>query len=166
METQSPIVTSESRCHYDLSTVRRATSGDLPALVAIEQESFIDAWTAETIADSITEPRTIVLVATVDEIVRGYGVAWTLGDEGDIMHLAVAPAWRRHGLGRALLQALLAACVQVGAQRVLLEVRAGNEAAHRLYEQLGFMAVGTRRRYYRDGEDALTMEWEGEAMRN
>lgn len=57
----------------------------------------------------------------------------------------------------AALHRLPRGCRRDGAESVLLEVRASNEAALRLYDSLGFQRVGLRRRYYADGEDALLM---------
>jgi ribosomal-protein-alanine N-acetyltransferase len=72
------------------------------------------------------------------------------------MNVAVDPDHRRRGLGRALLEHLLA---EVGEDAAMtLEVRRTNASAMRLYERLGFRAAGIRRRYYQDnGEDALVM---------
>lgn len=140
--------------------IRAAVPGDINDLMVIEQASFVDPWSRETIASSLEEERTFVLVAVESGVICGYGVAWALGDEGDIMHIAVAPAARRRGIGTHLLKELLGACVKHGATKVLLEVSVGNHAARNLYERLGFVEVGLRRRYYRDGEDAVTMCWD------
>jgi ribosomal-protein-alanine N-acetyltransferase len=75
-------------------------------------------------------------------------------DEVEILLVAVVPHARRRGVGRALVEALLA---DAGARRAHLEVRASNRAAIALYERTGFVAAGVRKRYYADGEDALVM---------
>ena len=84
-------------------------------------------------------------------------VAWLVGDELTIMHVATAPAWRRQGVGRALMQAGIERARQVGASSVWLEVRVSNAPARAMYEALGFVNRGQRRAYYADGEDALVM---------
>lgn len=53
----------------------------------------------------------------------------------------VAPTVRRHGAGRALVQAVDDWGRAWGAQRVILWVLAGNEAAHRFYERIGFRVL-------------------------
>jgi [ribosomal protein S18]-alanine N-acetyltransferase len=78
-------------------------------------------------------------------------------DEAEILTLAVAPAARRQGLGRALLAAALARARARGVTAMFLEVAAGNMAARTLYAAAGFERVGLRRGYYPDGADALVL---------
>lgn len=86
----------------------------------------------------------------------------TDGAEAHITTLVVAPTHRRRGIAPFLLTALLRRSVERGAVAATLEVRAGNQAARRLYRQFGFAPVGVRRDYYPDGpdgdsEDAIIM---------
>lgn len=139
--------------------IRPATRTDLDALIAIERASFHDPWAPSSIESSLNNEHVFVLAATFENAICGYGVAWTVGDEGEITHIAVAPEARQQGVGSALLQEMIAECRQRGAEKVFLEVRSSNERAQRLYERHGFQKVGLRRRYYRDGEDAIVMQW-------
>ncbi|MBV9866855.1 MAG: ribosomal protein S18-alanine N-acetyltransferase [Abitibacteriaceae bacterium] len=139
--------------------VRHATRADLGALIVIERASFHDPWAPSSIESSLENERIFVLVATIENMVCGYGVAWTVGDDGEVTHIAVAPEARQQGVGSTLLQEMISECRQRGAEKVFLEVRPSNERARRLYERLGFQKVGLRRQYYRDGEDAIVMQW-------
>jgi ribosomal-protein-alanine N-acetyltransferase len=77
--------------------------------------------------------------------------------EASVHTIGVDPAWQRLGIGRALLEALLAKADEVHAP-VFLEVRTDNDAAIGLYEAHGFSRIGVRRRYYlNSGADAYTM---------
>lgn len=76
-------------------------------------------------------------------------------DEADLAEIAVAPRARRRGLGRRLVDHLVADARARGVARVFLEVRVGNTPARALYEAVGFAVCGRRRRYYADGEDGL-----------
>jgi ribosomal-protein-alanine N-acetyltransferase len=77
--------------------------------------------------------------------------------EASVHNIAVDPAWRGRGVGRALLDALLARADEAHAQ-VFLEVRTDNAPAIALYEKHGFSRIGLRRRYYQpSGADAYTM---------
>jgi len=142
--------------------IRPAVSDDASCIVAIARDSFIDPWTEgslrEAVDQSVAGERTVVVVATVNGAVCGYAVAWTVGDEGEIADLAVAPEHRGCGIGARLLEAVLGLCARRSAARIFLEVRAGNDGARRLYERCGFVQIGVRRNYYRDGEDALVMK--------
>ncbi len=87
----------------------------------------------------------------------GFVLARVAADEAEILTLAVAPAMRRHGLGRELMQAAMAAAAGRGAASVALEVAERNAAARSLYAGLGFAGVGRRRGYYGAGGDALIL---------
>lgn len=81
--------------------------------------------------------------------------AWLVVDELHITAVAVHPKHRRQGLGRRVLEALLAEAREAGAEHATLEVSSVNEAAMALYASLGFGVIAVRRGYYRNGEDAL-----------
>ncbi len=87
----------------------------------------------------------------------GFVLARVAADEAEILTLAVAPALQRQGLGRALMQAAMAAAAGRGAASVALEVAERNAAARALYAGLGFTGVGRRRGYYGAGGDALIL---------
>lgn len=71
--------------------------------------------------------------------------------------LGVAPEARRQGLGRQLVGLLLAEEVATGAEEGRLELRESNRAGREFYEAMGFVVVGSRSRYYPDGETALLL---------
>ena len=101
---------------------------------------------------------TLFLVAEVGEGVAGYVVALDAADEGEILNLAVAEGGRRRGLGRALVEAIVAALSERGVRQVYLEVRESNAAARALYAAFGFKDVGRRQAYYRRPvEDAIVL---------
>lgn len=87
----------------------------------------------------------------------GLACSWAILDEAHITLLAIDPTYRRQGLGSLLLYALLYQAHQRGLEWATLEVRASNQSALALYEQFGFESVGTRPKYYPDGEDALIL---------
>jgi [ribosomal protein S18]-alanine N-acetyltransferase len=93
--------------------------------------------------------------------VVGYGGVWLTVDEGHITTIASAPEVRRRGVGELILNGLIDAARDLGANHLTLEVRVSNTPAQALYLKYGFEARGTRRRYYTDNnEDALIM-WAG-----
>lgn len=95
--------------------------------------------------------------------VVGYAGLCAYPDEAFVQTMAVAPQVQRLGLGALLLEALLAEAARRGQSRVLLEVRADNEAAQRLYTRYGFARSAVRRGYYPGGVDAWVMERSGSA---
>ena len=98
------------------------------------------------------------LVAETKDRVVGYVVALDAADEGEILNVAVAPDVRRGGIGRALVQAVIAALAERGVRQIYLEVRESNAGARVMYGALGFQEVGRRRGYYRRPvEDAIVL---------
>lgn len=101
-----------------------------------------------------------VVSAVVDAVV-GFSVVYLAGDEGDLANLATAESARRCGVGRRLLEHVLAVACGRGARVIFLEVRESNAAARALYESAGFVDVGRRAKYYaRPVEDALILRKE------
>ncbi len=139
------------------TVLRDATREDLPAILGIDGASFSQPWSQRSFEQCFDDDKTYVVVAQSDERVLGFGVAYTVGDEGEVATLAVDAMARGQGLGEKILQALLDFCRACGALKVFLEVRASNNVAQRLYARCGFVEAGLRRRYYADGEDAVLM---------
>jgi ribosomal-protein-alanine N-acetyltransferase len=93
--------------------------------------------------------------------VIGFALAWRAADERHLLDLAVDPGWRRKGVGRHLLAAVLEEAHAGAARLVVLEARASNAAALGLYRSAGFLVTDVRRAYYSDnGEDAVVMRLE------
>jgi len=135
-------------------TIRRAAPQDLDAIVALEAEAGAVSWSRAQFAEELARTEGAVLVAEGPDGLLGCAIGWAVAGEVHVLEIAVAPAARRRGTGRALLDALMAAC---GGGVALLEVRARNLPARTLYERSGFVVVGRRPKYYPDGEDALLM---------
>ena len=159
--------------------LRPATPDDIDAIMALEEATFEnDAWSAESMSSELGSENTWYLVAfaaagadaddaapdaadgTAPDALAGY--AGLLAPEGsreaEIQTIAVSPSARRHGLGRTLMETLLAEARIRGARQVFLEVRADNPNARALYDSLGFEQIGVRKKYYQpDGVDAEVM---------
>jgi ribosomal-protein-alanine N-acetyltransferase len=145
--------------------LRGMARGDLPAIMALEQELFPeDAWTRQMFAAEFAQPssRRLYLVAEAGKTVVGYGgMMFTGGPQADVVTLAVSPAHWGQGTGSALLTALVEEAGKRGCAEVLLEVREDNPRARQLYLRHGFTAVGIRRGYYQpSGVDAVVMRKE------
>ena len=132
---------------------------DVQTVHEIERLSFSTPWPAHAFEQELTGNRMArYLVARAGEQVVGFGGIWLMVDEAHITTFGVHPEWRRRGVGRQLLIALVELSEQMRASRMTLEVRAGNQAAQELYRRFGFIVAGRRARYYTDdGEDALIM---------
>ncbi|MFI5314409.1 MAG: ribosomal protein S18-alanine N-acetyltransferase [Myxococcota bacterium] len=137
--------------------LRGAHGGDAQAIARIARESLPEVWTPAALRAALERPTVSGVVAALGPELVGFALAARAADEGEILALAVEPARRGAGLGRALLESLLEQLRAAGARRVHLEVRCSHTSALALYESLGFRTSRRRARYYRDGEDALEL---------
>ena len=133
---------------------------DLEAVMEIERRSFAQPWTPGLFLHELKVPfsRTILARSSPGEPeLLGYICRWLIGDEVQILNLAVHPDQRRSGIGRALVEQILQEAEQQGVRVVTLEVRRENASAIALYRSLGFSESGVRRNYYGRGHDAIIM---------
>ena len=132
---------------------------DIAAVHEIERLSFTTPWPAYAFEQELTANRLArYVVARAGSSVVGFGGVWLMVDEAHVTTIGVHPEWRRQGVGRRLLVALIDLSEELRASRVTLEVRASNLGAQALYAELGFEVAGRRTHYYTDdGEDALVM---------
>lgn len=149
--------------------VSRLTFADLPQVLAIERRSYPAPWSLAMFVLETAKAGGLSIAAraarrgnalgaagVADELV-GYAIVSRYDDAYHLMNICTEPNRRREGIARRLLEHVIAEAGGADA-RITLEVRPSNVAARDLYGSLGFLSVGTRRRYYRDdGEDALIM---------
>ena len=142
-------------------SLRPATGDDLPAIMAIENAVFSQAWWPETFEEMLDRVDTDVLVATAGPDLVGYLVLTIGVGEAELANLAVDPARRRAGIAQALLRESLDILRRRSVRWVYLAVRASNEGAARLYEHFGFREIGRHGSYYREpAEDARILALE------
>lgn len=136
----------------DVAT-RRMRWWDIEAAHRIETDLFPDPWSVEAFWSELAHvPETRhYVVAERDGSLLGYAGLVVAGRQADVQTLAVARSAQGHGLGRRLLDELLAEARRRDASEVLLEVRAENTAAQRLYATAGFERIAVRRGYYQPG---------------
>jgi [ribosomal protein S18]-alanine N-acetyltransferase len=134
---------------------------DIEELAELERVLFPDdAWgEASWWSELAARPRRRYLVEPADDgRLVGYAGVDLGGEVADVMTMAVAPAAQGRGLGRRLLHELVARSRADHAAYLMLEVRADNNVARRLYETAGFELLSVRRRYYQPGDvDAQVM---------
>ena len=142
-------------------TLRRMNESDLPLLAQLERENFSDPWSKDAFREELDVPYSLTLVAEADGSVAGYLNAHIVYENIHINTFCVAAPFRKQGIGRKLLEETLGLAARSGAVEATLEVRAGNEAAQRLYRAAGFVPVGIRKGFYRvPTEDALILKKE------
>ncbi len=145
----------------ELWLTRPATLADAPGIAEAERVCFGDPWSAAGILELFENEAVssrVVLAGGPELRLAGYAFARVIAGEAEILNIAVLPLYRRQGVGRRLLDSVLAAVTAGGAVEAFLEVRESNQAARFLYEARGFRAVGFRTDYYRKPrENAVIM---------
>lgn len=144
---------------------------DIDQVLAIEQASFTMPWSRNLFLSEFRSPGVSnLMVALADGPVRavvGFVVFWLVKDEMHLLNLAVAETFRRRGIARKLAVNAIQSGRSRGAKRVFLEVRVSNDAAQKLYSDLGFTGASIRRAYYdHPVEDAVVMTLEESALEN
>lgn len=130
----------------------------LDKTAALEARCFSQPWTRAGFAEELQNPNAIFLAAEESGCLLGYAGMQFAAGEFYVCNIAVDPASRRRGVGRALLAALIQAAVDRTGSFVSLEVRPSNHAALCLYRRLGFVEVGRRKNFYsRPQEDGLIL---------
>jgi len=145
-----------SACTYRLGTV-----DDIDAVFELNTQLFAEKWSKKSLLD-VMQSGFNLYVCESDKQIAAYILSQDILDEIHIMQVAVAPAYQRQGIAKALSTRLLAD--KQGYLFALLEVRASNIAAQKLYAQLNFTEVGRRKGYYvpehkgEGREDAILMQ--------
>ena len=141
--------------------LRRLSLSDLNEIERIERESYPTPWSRSMFAGELAKPSSLsvgAFDADADGRLVGYLIISRYVEAWHIMNIAVANAYRRHGVASAMLDELFRLTEDDPPRGYTLEVRVSNARAISLYERAGFQITGVRRGYYTDNrEDALIM---------
>lgn len=138
--------------------ILRLCEKDAAAAAEIEKLCFSHPWSEATMASEMKNPYSDFFGAFCGGELAGYVGGRTVAGETEIFNVAVAPKFRRNGVGKSLLERFIAAVREKESAVIFLEVRASNLPAMGLYEKEGFVFCGIRKDYYDDPkENALLM---------
>ncbi len=142
--------------------VSRMELADLDEVMKIEQCSFPVPWSRGLYEKEIKSKNRSAIAAVArykfSSEVIAHAVWWLIADECHLANIAVAPEYRRQGVGDAMLRACFHDTVRRRMKYIVLEVRQSNTAAQNLYTKYGFNIMAIRRGYYQDNdEDAFVM---------
>ena len=127
-------------------------------LANLHARSFETNWSEREIAALLHLPTNFGLGLFEAEDLVGFAIIRIAIDEAELLTICIDPDARKSGLGGRLLKAVHETCLQNGVSRLFLEVSVANKAAQNLYARANYCEIGRRRRYYRDGSDALVLE--------
>lgn len=140
--------------------IRPANLGDLPALIALEQQSPSAAHWSEARYRALFEPgisqRQVLVAERPGGATLGFLVAHHIATDWELENIVVDLRARRIGVGTRLLEALIDSAKVAQGHLLFLEVRESNFPARGFYEKLSFQQNGRRKAYYNDPrEDAI-----------
>lgn len=139
-------------------SVREICCLDAKALTVLERACFTDAWSKEMVVATLQRRDFCGVILHLDGECVGYVLGLSLFENAEILRIAIAPDYRKRGLGALLLDAFIALVKDRGAREIFLEVRESNLAAQRLYLSRSFEKFHLRERYYSNGENAVEMK--------
>ena len=128
------------------------------ACISLDHLALDGLWSKQQWLRELSDPKRLCLGIFESCQLLAMACGWVVADELQLSLVAVHPNHRKQGLGRMVLLALLKQASDAGACLAILEVATSNDAARALYQSCGFETTGSRRRYYRDGRDAL-IQW-------
>ena len=136
-----------------------ANLNDANALAVVDSQCFDgkEGYSAKSFEEELKEPSKHYIVAKYQDLIIGYIGLQILGDELNLLKIAVLPQYRKLGVGFKLMELSFKYKKDNNLSNYFLEVRESNEPAKKLYSKFGFKVQSKREKYYSDGETALVM---------
>jgi len=142
-------------------TIRRMILADVESVFQIQESLGFEHWPLSEFEEELLRPYifafSLEVVENGEKKIAGYAVFSLAADEVELLAIAVVRTWQHRGMAQKLFDFGITVLLRVGAKKVFLEVRRGNTPAISLYQKLGFLQIGVRKKYYDDKEDALLM---------
>ena len=154
MAIPNPAIAALLEQHPDID-FRYAMISDLTKVKAIEQLTSHYPWSDKLFHESINK----LLVITQKQEIIGFAVVALVAQQAELHLIAIHPKAQSQGYGQLILS-LIVESMPASIESFFLEVRVSNCRAIRLYQRLGFVQIGERKDYYRNGlgtEDAIIM---------
>lgn len=147
--------------NFDSAQLAQA-SGCISSIAKMESELFDDAWDGLAVHSVLGQFGAGMLIVTdSDDEMLGYCIYQIVFETAEILRIATDSSYQKQGVGGALLDEFIKLCKDRRAERILLEVRADNTSAIRLYERHGFYQIDIRAGYYQNEygrTDALILQ--------
>ena len=149
-------------CVNEAGSIRLMEEKDVEQVEELEKQCFSVPWSENILKDGLTGRFDTYLVWEKDGIVAGYCALRVLADEEEIQRIAVLPSWRRNGIAKSLMEAMIQVSKEKGAVQMSLEVRESNTGARKLYENYGFIQEAVRKNYYENPVENACIMWKHE----
>lgn len=131
-----------------LVDIRQATLQDAQLLDSIQKQVYaIPPWQLATFYLELANRRRLYLLAQTPTHVIGF-IGCDFFERAHITYLAILPHDQHQGWGHLLLQVMIDYCQNFDYPELTLEVDYNNQAAQKLYLQLGFQPIKLLKNYY------------------
>mgnify|MGYP002079357704 CR=1 FL=1 len=112
-------MSAAERLPAGLEIDRLDVARDLDGVLAVDAASFVNHWTREMFLWEAehSDVARVFVCRTAAGMVVAYCAVWLIFDELHVNNLAVLPDWRRRGVARGLLRAVLAAARREGGEK-------------------------------------------------
>jgi ribosomal-protein-alanine N-acetyltransferase len=149
------------RC--DQLTIRRMKIEDVEDILPIAATALLNPWSKNMFFEELAQPFShCFLLSRESDASKGIPIGFicfrNLGEESELLHIAVAPYHRQKGLAKKLMEFYFDFCYQRGVKKYYLEVHPQNIPALRLYQSFAYQPIGKRKNFYQGKYDALVME--------
>ena len=118
----------------------------------------ISLWSRRQWANEFKKEDVKIFGLLISNLLIGICVFQVVLDEAHINFFVVKKKFRKKGYGSYLMSFLIRYCEGLNINKIFLEVSNTNPTAEKFYNRFDFSTVGTRRKYYKDGSDALLKE--------
>lgn len=154
-------VSIEKEIQHNNLLIRRMENDDIPEVIKIEQTLFNPPWPEDGFSFEINvayySHPLVITQENNDNYLLGYAILWVLYEQAHLANIAVRKERQGMGIGRYLLDYIIADAKIHDCSTIHLEVRENNNPAISLYKSFGFVPIGKRRKYYENKFDALLM---------
>ncbi len=137
--------------------VRKMEFRDIKKVVELEEKYLLESLGEKLLASELSEKNNGVSFYVIenDDVVIGYIGRYYFFQEAEVLNFVVDESYQRQGYGQKLFDKMVEDMKNV--KKITLEVRASNIKGINFYTKNGFKQVGVRKRYYKNGEDALLL---------
>ena len=138
-------------------SIKRINENDSDLCYELDSNT-ISLWSKKQWTKEFKKEGTRIFGLSLEDFVIGICVIQFVLDEAHINYFVVNQKYRKRGFGSYFMSFLIKKCKKLNINRLLLEVSQNNLIAESFYNRFDFHTVGTRKRYYKDGSNALLKE--------
>jgi len=137
--------------------IKPLTALDIDKILDV-QDGFLDGWNKEMMVSAFNEKNFFALGKFFGDTLVGFITVMTALDSADLETVVVSPNFRKQGIATTLIKSAEDMLKNMGVKDFFLEVREKNSPAINTYIKNGFKKISVRKKYYKDGENAIVMQ--------